>query len=90
MSKATLNHPTKEANHQFDCEYIPVRVYQDSSLACQKIIDEIIDQINQKSASKPFVWAWRLAQHQLKYINTSFTPIKRKSKFPKRTLLQSR
>ena len=55
MSKATLNHPTKEANHQFDCEYIPVRVYQDSSLACQKIGDEIIDQINQKSASKPFV-----------------------------------
>ena len=55
MSKATLNHPTKEANQQYDCEHIPVRVYEDSSLACQKIGDEIIDQINQKGANKRFV-----------------------------------
>ena len=55
MSKATLNHPIKETNHQYDCEHISVRIYQDSSLACQKIGDEIIDQINQKSVNKPFV-----------------------------------
>ena len=25
MTKVTLNHPTKEANHQYDCENITVR-----------------------------------------------------------------
>ena len=56
MSKATLNHPTKEANHQYDCENITVRVYQDSSLACQKIGDEIIGNVKILKKTKTLVF----------------------------------
>ena len=60
------------ANH----ERIPVQIYLDSSEACQVIGDEIIQQINQRSADQAFVLGWLLDPLQLRCINTLFVPIK--------------
>lgn len=55
MPKATLRPLRQEKSFRNDNERIPVKVYTDSSLASQEIGEEIIAQINQKDAGKPFV-----------------------------------
>ena len=52
MTESILNHPQETFENHANHERIPVQIYLDSREACQVIGDEIIQQINQRSAGQ--------------------------------------
>ena len=52
MTESIVNHPQETFEDHANHERIPVRIYLDSSEACQVIGDEIIQQINQRVQAK--------------------------------------
>ena len=55
MTKSIVKHSQETFEDHANHERIPVQIYLDSSEACQVIGDEIIQQINQRSADQAFV-----------------------------------
>ena len=55
MTESIVKHPQETFEDHANHERIPVRIYLDSSEACQVIGDEIIQQINQRSPGQAFV-----------------------------------
>ena len=55
MNESILAYPQETTEKHFNHERIPVQIYLDSNEACQVIGDEIIQQINQRSADQAFV-----------------------------------
>ena len=55
MTESIVKHPQETFENHANHERIPVQIYLDSSEACQVIGDEIIQQINQRSADQAFV-----------------------------------
>ena len=52
MNESILAYPQETTEKHFNHERIPVQIYLDSNEACQVIGDEIIQQINQRSADQ--------------------------------------
>ena len=72
MTESIVKHPQETFENHANHERIPVQIYLDSSEACQVIGDEIIQQINQRSADQAFVLGSGNRIHANQGISTSY------------------